>query len=727
MKKGEPFAPRLSLKLILNSRLDYLMIRRLLINGTISLLMIFVFPLNSMAADQSTSGADSSVAGTAQAPATDNLTDQSQTTNNSSTDNQSNQPVGSIPQGPTGPDANTYTYNQSTGLWENQYYTWDPTTGKSTPKNPPTYSYNPATGMWDTTQWVYDPLAGKYVPNVISSSPMAPDGMSAPVAAAATALASNTGAGSNNTTNSSTTNNGYFGNFYNAAISNQVNSNAVSGNALVVNNTVAGSALSGNALDVSNIINMLQSQWNLQSAANLLTFTDNINGDVTGDITINLTPAANTGPLSTNTSNSQTDNNLTINNKGSGLITNDINIGATSGSATVANNTNAGSALSGNANAVANVVNVLNTAISAGQSFLGVVNINGNLNGDILLPPDFVNQLIASGAPSSTINLSQIKNNNVVADSTGTQTINNNVNLTAASGSATVANNTNAGNATSGNASTNLTIFNLTGNQVIAKNSLLVFVNVLGQWVGLIMNAPAGSTTAALCGGTCQTSTITSSNVTLTSDSHNTINNNLSVSSKSGDAVVANNTNAGSATTGNATASANLINMSGDNFSLSDWFGILFINVLGTWHGSFGINTDAGNLPAGSGGGEALGFNSGFHAPASSGSSAKVFVFGFIPNQDGGFSAADYGATTSNSGNDSSSQNNHKTTPQVLGASTDNPNPPTPTSGSGDGSISWVIPAVGLGVFGLSFAVGYIEELSNKFSVAFLSYKLRRH
>jgi len=48
-------------------------------------------------------------------------------------------------------------------------------------------------------------------------------------------------------------------------------------------------------------------------------------------------------------------------------------------------NTTAGSATTGDAAAIANIVNVINSIIGAGQSFIGTININGNLDGEILL------------------------------------------------------------------------------------------------------------------------------------------------------------------------------------------------------------------------------------------------------------------------------------------------------------------------------------------------------
>lgn len=710
------------------------MIRRLpliILNILASLFITLAWPLGALADGTGSQTTPSAGSDTVQ-PATS-----SQQTNSATPDAVQSSTTSSAstgPDKPNGADASTYTYNSSTGLWENAYYTWNPVTHQTTPKTPLTYSYNPTTGKWDTTEWVYNAAQGKYVPNVVSIS-VNPNPASTLAASPDTGSGSSdiagTGPNSDNNIDSSSNNDGYFDGYYNATISNTTQSQASSGDASVNANTNAGSALSGNATDVSNIINVLQSQWNLQNAGSLLSFTKNINGDVTGDLTIDI---PDTGPSSNNVVTNQASNNVTINNQGSGLIDNHINVRATSGNATVAANTHAGNATTGNANAVADVVNVLNSAISAGQSFLGVININGNLNGDILLPPNFVDQLIKSGAPSSTVAISQTQNNNVAVDNTNTQTINNNVNLSAQSGSATVSDNTNAGNATTGSATTNLTVFNLTGNQVVGANSLLVFVNVQGQWVGLIMDAPAGSTTAALCGGNCQSSSTTNNNISLTSDTHNTISNDITVAAKSGDATVADNTNAGNATSGNASASANLLNISGSNLSLSDWFGILFINVLGTWHGSFGINTDAGNIIA------PPSLDSGFHAALSTGgmgggnSSTKpatAFVFGFIPGQNGHFQPVPMsGNADPNSGGqgDSGSQKQSK----VLGASTGNDGsggntPSGPSEKLPDSAgIGWVVPAIALGSFAVILGAEYIPALSDRANVAWLAYRLRR-
>jgi hypothetical protein len=619
------------------------------------------------------------------------------------------------PSSPTGDDANTYTYNASTGLWENPYYTWDPVTHQTQPKTTQDYSYNPATGMWDTTQYVYNAPTGTYVPNIVST----PNNPTSALSASSPNNISDTGPGSSNNTNTNSSNNAYFNLFYNAKISNSITQNATSGAAAVIGNTVGGDALTGNALDVTNILNMLKASFGLQNAADLLTFTQNINGDVTGDITIDPNQINNS---SVAIDNSNRDNNLTINANGSGLINNDVTLGANSGNATVADNTHAGNATTGNANAVANIVNMLNSAISANKSFLGVININGNLNGDILLPPNFVDQLLAANAPHSTVTLNNNVNNNVVANATNNETIGNNVNLSAASGGANVSNNTNAGSATTGSANTQLTIFNLTGKQVAAKDSILVFVNVLGQWVGLIMNAPNGTTAAALGGNVTENNNV-NNNATINETTNNTINNNVKVASKSGDATVTDNTTAGNARSGNATASANIANIIDSTFSASDWFGLLFINVLGFWHGSFGVNTDAGNLPT----------------PSSAGGSSSSVpttgaVFRFVPKKGQSTNAAVLADFAQVANTNPSSTNAPKAVlasstkgGNGTGAGAGNTTTPSHLSPSSKQSV-WILPAASFAVIMLvTGALGSNGEFTDKFYARFLSHRMTKN
>jgi hypothetical protein len=587
------------------------------------------------------------------------------------------------PNKPQGPDANTYTYNSATGMWENAYYIWNPATGQTSPKTAQTYSYNPATGHWDTTDWIYDPAKGQYVPNVVSvvQPPAGAQTIGGP------ADVSTQGPDSPVTDNSS--NNGLFDNFYNASISNTLNSNAASGNASILLNTTGGSATSGNAAAIANFINVICAGTancapTLLQGASMPTFTQNIYGDVQGDIMIDPSQLYTAGPLSPIDANSS--NNLTINSKANGQINNDITLGASSGNAAVSQNTTGGDATSGNADAVANILNVINSVIGTGQSFMGTVNIYGNLDGDILMPPDVLNTLLASATtptvglstsgPNSPINSNS--SNNLNANLKDNTSIDNLVNLSAVTGSANVTDNTTAGNATSGNANTNLTVLNLTGKQVIGSDALLVFVNVLGKWVGMIVNAPTGANAAALGGGITTNgpnSPINSdntNNANLNSDNNSSIHNNIKATATSGNALVSQNTRGGNATSGNATASVNLMNISTSSLNLSNWLGILFINVFGSWNGSFGIDTAAGNKPASPSGGSSM---------ASAVKAVKVFSFFPSSGSGNNYKLVQLASASQNGGSNSHNQG-------TALATVDRTNPPAAQASRG-ASLLW--------------------------------------
>ena len=578
---------------------------------------------------------------------------------------------------PMGADAGTYTYNCTSNLWENAHYRYNPVNDQTTAKDPVVYTYNPTSGKYDTTAWVFDAPTNVYVP--VSLAVLQPPagvtvvGAPTPLSSKSTNPAlgdnsiSNTGPGSDNTINNngsggansinqtgpnstnslagSGINNLNLNNLTNANVANLISGQATTGNSTVLSNTTAGNAATGNAQDLATIVNMLQSSSNALGG-NAITFVRNINGNVNGDLLLDPATLGTIQPA--NNGSTTANNNLTLNNTTNATLNNNINLNAASGAATVAQNTNAGNATSGNASAVANIVNLINSAISSGKSFIGVININGNLNGDILLPPNFIDQLVASNVPtvnvsignaigntgpSSNNTINSTGSNNANVTNTNNSGITNNIQTTAASGAANVAGNTSAGNATTGSAGTSITAFNLTGSHIIGSNALMVFVNVLGKWVGLIVNAPAGATAAELGGGittnsTAPTSSPSGDNTANVNNATNAqINNNITLAAKSGDANVTQNTKAGNATSGNANTAANLLNVQNSNLSLIGWFGILFINVFGTWHGSFGINTSAGDpviVPTTS--------NTGSNSSGNTVAPVRAQVFRFVPH-----------------------------------------------------------------------------------------------
>jgi hypothetical protein len=417
------------------------------------------------------------------------------------------------------------------------------------------YMYNQNTGYWDSEKWQYNPVTGTYEtppPAIVIEPPVAETPTTETESVDTTVTAEN-----------------------------NLTSNATSGDSTITENTAGGSATTGDAAAVATILNTVNSSVTVGDNQKVANFTQDIMGDVKGDIV--LYPMLLKAMLEAEAGGNKSS---TIDVKNNFQLDNTVGLVAKSGDANVAKNTGAGDATTGSAMAVANVVNILNSMIATQQSFIGTINIYGNLEGDILIAPDFIPQMLASNkdGDTSSTQLSTKNSTDIV----------NNISAMAESGAAAVFGNTSAGDATTGKADTGVVIFNLTGHEVIAKNSLLVFVNVLGKWVGVIVDAPTGATSALIGNGVTKNQAY-APDLTVNSESNHGITNTISVDAKSGDATVSGNTMAGGATTGSAVALANIANISGSQFGVSDWFGVLFINVFQNWHGSFGIDTAYGN------------------------------------------------------------------------------------------------------------------------------------
>jgi hypothetical protein len=486
----------------------------------------------------------------------------------------------------------------------------DPATGKcvKVSAQATTPSSDAASDSEGSTPATTTPPAGTSTPssNTPATTPtsqsQSPTTATATSTPASTPTNTNSVTGNTNAASNTTANN-------NNSVTTGVNAGSTSGNATVHGNESQGSAGTGDASADTTVVNSVHSTVD-GGTTGVAHFTANINGDVTGDITLGPTIDSATATNNTNISS-----NTNVNNK-TGL-TNDISLTANSGDATVRGNQSQGNATTGNANTVADVLNLINTIIAANKSFVGTINIYGNLNGDILISPEFIPQLLASNAGSATnVNVNMPLATNVNDD----QTIVNNVKLNATTGSAAVNGNSTAGSATTGTALTNLTILNLTGHQVNAANSLLVFVNVLGKWVGMIVDAPGATAAAFGSGLVSDTTLVGQTNINNTAG----ITNNINLASQSGNALVAGNSSTGSAASGNATASANIANISTSTFNLTGWFGILYINVFGTWLGSFGVDTVNGEVVPLSGAAAA--------APGPASPSAPAMRFGFVPH-----------------------------------------------------------------------------------------------
>ncbi|MEO7617217.1 MAG: hypothetical protein ABIS59_00070, partial [Candidatus Saccharibacteria bacterium] len=437
-----------------------------------------------------------------------------------------------------------------------------------------------------------------------------------------------------------TTNNGATFDLTNLVnVINAIQSNANSGDATASSNTKAGDVASGNAAVISTLVNLLSSAWSWSNGA-LNFFVNNLFGNHNGDINLNPTQSVNgggggygpstlnnfgiTGPNSQNSITSDANNNLAVKQSDGASITNNLDLNATSGNATGTNNTQVGNATSGDATVEANLINLINSYITSGDSFFGVLNLFGNLNGDILFPTGFLDSSLPSGAgtqntigttgPNSTNSIGSTTNNTANLATDTNHSIANNINTSAQSGNAGVAGNTLAGDATTGDAKTNNALYNLDNTSIFGDNAVLVIVNVMGHWLGHIMQLPSSNaTSSALLTGGATTNHIgttgpdsnnsidstTNNNADINLSQKGSITNNINANATSGDATLSGNTKAGSATSGSAKVATNTANIINSGINVKHWFGVLVINVFGDWFGSVNDNTLAGNTIVG--------------------------------------------------------------------------------------------------------------------------------
>jgi len=338
-----------------------------------------------------------------------------------------------------------------------------------------------------------------------------------------------------------------------------------------------------------------------------------------GEGTTSLANVGN-GANSNNSASSDTTTNNTTNQNNDGTVTNNIDFLADSGhNETSKNNSGTSSITTGDANVAASLVTFLNNNI-AGNVVFGVVNIFGDLVGDIIMPDDVFNQFACSscGGDTNVVNsgngtgsdnngsVNNTTNNNVFQANDAN--ITNNLTLEAETGDNSASkNNQGDVNVTTGDTNVDASILNIANMNLLGGNMWLVIVNEAGNWVGKLFGAPDGSVLAGSDGlefavdpnGTINvTNADNGPDSTNNGDVNNTTNNNLN---QTNTANVVNNVNLSANTgkntadknngpvdivTGDAQAIANIVNFVNNNIAGGKLL-VTFVNVFGSWKGDF--------------------------------------------------------------------------------------------------------------------------------------------
>lgn len=443
-------------------------------------------------------------------------------------------------------------------------------------------------------------------------------------------VVANDGNGADSTNSGSATiindNNTYQDN--SATLTNDLEQSSISGENSASGNVGNSTITSGDSNTTGTIVNAVNTNID---GVGVVEF--NVVDDQLGDIILNFSSGCLIGCSSGDTSVINSENGADSTNSGDvttvtnnntfqtndATVENNMTLDAISGSNATDSNTGGDSTIeTGDSNVSANAITFANNNIE-GNVIYAVVNIFGDLVGDIILPE------LTTVFGCCALDTSVINSGNG-ADSTNTGTVDQSVNnelyqfnsvelennlvLDANSGGNDVSKNTGGDSSVeTGDTSIEAQVLNILNSNLAGGNYWLVLVNQAGQWIGKILGAPDGSTFAGSDGfefvvdefgqitvvnsgnGAGSTNTGSVSNVTnntlvQSNDAH--IVNNLDLTANSGDNSASKNTGGNSKiVTGDANIIANIVNFVNNNISGGSKLLVTVVNVFGSWIGNF--------------------------------------------------------------------------------------------------------------------------------------------
>lgn len=443
---------------------------------------------------------------------------------------------------------------------------------------------------------------------------------------------SGNGTSSDNSTSAKILDNTQLNQTNTAVVNNDLSLQTNTGNNSANKNVGGDSSIStGDANTTATVVNSLNT--NLLGAT---TAEFNVVDDQKGDLILDFAAGCTSGCSALgDTTISNTDNGANSTNiaaidsvaetttfqQNDATVENNLTLGSNSGSNTADSNTKGNNSIdTGDANTSASVLNFVNNNL-AGNVLYGVVNIFGNLVGDIVLPENY-----ASAPDSGTGTQTQAANTGNGADSTNTAAIaqtstdetfqtnsadiENNLLLTSTTGSNQASANTGGDTSIdSGDTKAQASVLNVANTNVEGGTWWLAIVNEAGRWVGKILGAPDDANMAGSAGtefivndtgevvainhgngaGSTNTSSINQTTANTTTQTNNTkIVNNLNLSANTGGNSTSRNTNGdNSIKTGDATVIASIVNFVNNNIKTNGRIVVTVVNVFGSWIGDF--------------------------------------------------------------------------------------------------------------------------------------------
>lgn len=327
------------------------------------------------------------------------------------------------------------------------------------------------------------------------------------------------------------------------------------------------------------------------------------------------------GAYSDNNATSSSETNKATTQNNDAVIGNNMNLSANSGTNDVSFNTGGDNIIyTGDSNVSANSLTFANNNIQGNVTY-GVVNIYGNLEGDIILP-EFSNGNVGSNATTDGTVANTSNGTNSTNNATANSDINNTTNqyndaiitndlvIDAETGNNSAGYTTDGdGTIKTGNTTVDANVVNIANTNINGGTWWLVFINQAGNWIGKLVGSPDGSEMAGSEGteftvdadgqvsvsnngnGAGSTNNAATSNsVNNTTDQNNTANihNTLNLSANTGGNNANYNTGgSNNIITGDANVVANIVNFVNNNIVGNGTLAVTFVNVFGNWVGDF--------------------------------------------------------------------------------------------------------------------------------------------
>lgn len=352
-----------------------------------------------------------------------------------------------------------------------------------------------------------------------------------------------------------------------ADLVNEATASADTGGNEVIKTEISAEIKSGGATAVANVINLVNSNI---VGGKIGVYINNIFSGEKKDLDLNkMWQELSAQPMTVNEGNSQL---MSLCNFNQASVENWVTVMARTGM-NVIGETDEAVIMSGSATALANVINLVNTNIFGNQVFFGIMNLNGSLLADLILPAPtwFGAGGSTGGAVVSSQNQSNIKNEVTAEANTGGNSVSAETQGTVETG----------------------------GAMALAKSATIADMNISGDgyfyasinnWGGektevVNWSAPGATDwmTAEADFSNWAISPIGGENLGIYNSNDAQVYNNIKVSADTGNNVIEQ-SGTGAIKTGEATAIANLNNLVNVNISGNNWFYGL-INIIGGWRG----------------------------------------------------------------------------------------------------------------------------------------------